>query len=148
MLRVNFLCANYLPYIKARNGLVFQEVCWRCGTSWLERSGFRKKPCYGWDLQSNNIQGGPIHKWFISHDTIQWECCFQPLEPNCNADLGTHFAHIIAVQIISKFSNINWSVSSAAYMRQWTGSALFQVCRLFGTKPLPEPVLPYCLLDP
>ena len=32
---------------------------------------------------------------------------------------------------------------SAAYMRQWTGSALVQVmaCRLFGAKPLPEPML-------
>ena len=35
-------------------------------------------------------------------------------------------------------------------MRQWTGSALIQVmaCRLFGTKPLPEPMLTYCHLDP
>ena len=32
---------------------------------------------------------------------------------------------------------------SPAYMRQWTGSALVQVmaCRLFGAKPLPEPML-------
>ena len=31
----------------------------------------------------------------------------------------------------------------------WTGSALVQVmaCRLFGTKPLPEPMLVYCQLD-
>ena len=35
------------------------------------------------------------------------------------------------------------------YMRQWTGSALLQVmaCRLFGAKPLPEPILNYCQLD-
>ena len=38
---------------------------------------------------------------------------------------------------------------SPAYMRQWTGSALVQVmaCRLFGAKPLPEPMLAYCQLD-
>ena len=32
----------------------------------------------------------------------------------------------------------------------WTGSALVQVmaCRLFGAKPLPEPMLEYCQLDP
>ena len=38
---------------------------------------------------------------------------------------------------------------SAAYMRQWTGSALIQVmaCCLYGTKPLPEPMLPFCQLD-
>ena len=45
---------------------------------------------------------------------------------------------------------INTSSPSAAYMRQWTGSALVQVmaCRLFGVKPLPEPMLPYCQLGP
>ena len=34
-------------------------------------------------------------------------------------------------------------------MRQWTGSALVQVkaCRLFGDKPLPEPMLAHCQLD-
>ena len=34
-------------------------------------------------------------------------------------------------------------------MRQWTGSSLVQLmaCRLFGTKPLPEPVLFYCQLE-
>ena len=35
------------------------------------------------------------------------------------------------------------------YMRQLTGSALVRVmaCRLFGGKPLPEPMLAYCQLD-
>ena len=44
---------------------------------------------------------------------------------------------------------INSSPPSATYMCQWTGSALFQVmaCRLFGAKPLPEPVLAYCQLE-
>ena len=43
----------------------------------------------------------------------------------------------------------NSSPPSAAYMRQWTGSALVQVmaCRLFGAKPLPEPMLTYRQLD-
>ena len=41
---------------------------------------------------------------------------------------------------------------SAAYIRQRIGSALVQImaCRLtllFGTKPLPEPMLAYCQLD-
>ena len=38
---------------------------------------------------------------------------------------------------------------SAAYMRQWFGSALAQImtCRLFGAKPLPEPKLVYCQWD-
>ena len=44
---------------------------------------------------------------------------------------------------------VNSSPPSAAYMRQWTGSELFQVmaCRLFGANPLPEPMLVYCQLD-
>ena len=44
---------------------------------------------------------------------------------------------------------VNSSPPSAAYIRQWTGSALVQVmaCRLFGAKPLPEPMLVYCQLD-
>ena len=38
---------------------------------------------------------------------------------------------------------------SAAYMRQWIGSALVQImaCRLFGAKPLSKPMLGYCQLD-
>ena len=38
---------------------------------------------------------------------------------------------------------------SAAYIHQWTGSSLVRVmaCRLFGAKPLPEPMLVYCQLD-
>ena len=37
-----------------------------------------------------------------------------------------------------------------AYIHQWIGSVLLQVmaCRLFGTKPLPEPMLTYWQLDP
>ena len=45
---------------------------------------------------------------------------------------------------------INSSPPSDACMHQWTGSAMVQVmtCRLFGVKPLPEPMLIYCQLDP
>ena len=45
--------------------------------------------------------------------------------------------------------NLNSSPPSAAYMHQGTGPALFQVmaCRLFGAKPLPEPILAYCQID-
>ena len=44
--------------------------------------------------------------------------------------------------------DINSSPPNATYMRQWTGSTLVQViaCCLFGTKPLPEPMLSYCQL--
>ena len=48
--------------------------------------------------------------------------------------------------IYSRYNDVNSSLPSAAYMRQWTESALVQVmaCRLFCAKPLPEPVLAYC----
>ena len=41
------------------------------------------------------------------------------------------------------------SLPSAAYIRQWTGPALVLImaCRLFGAKPLPEPMLLCCQLD-
>ena len=44
---------------------------------------------------------------------------------------------------------IDSSPPSAAYMRQWTGSSLVQAidCRLFGAKPLTEPMLASCQLD-
>ena len=45
---------------------------------------------------------------------------------------------------------LNSSPPIAAYMRQWTGTALIQVMawRRAGDKPLPEPMLIYCQLDP
>ena len=41
---------------------------------------------------------------------------------------------------------VNSSHPSVAYMRQWIWSALVHImaCRLFGTKPLSEPMLEYC----
>ena len=43
----------------------------------------------------------------------------------------------------------NSSPPSVAYMRQWIGPTLVQIMafRLFGDKPLPEPMLLYCQLD-
>ena len=49
------------------------------------------------------------------------------------------------VIIFEYMLRIDPSPPSAAYIRQWTGSHLVQV---IGDKPLPEPVLIYCQLDP
>ena len=45
--------------------------------------------------------------------------------------------------------DFNSSPPSAASMRRWIGSALFQIlaCCLFGTKPLSNPTLGYCQFD-
>ena len=50
----------------------------------------------------------------------------------------------------AKYRLIDSSPPRAAYMRQWTHQVLVQVmaCRLVGAKPLPEPILAYCQLDP
>ena len=50
---------------------------------------------------------------------------------------------------LSNMDTYNSSPPSAAYMRQWIGPSLVQVlaCRLFGAKPLPEPMLAYWQLD-
>ena len=62
-----------------------------------------------------------------------------------------HFKEIYAKPAFccDLFLSFNWSPSSAAFMCQWTGSSLVQVmaCRLFGAKPLHEPMVPYCQLD-
>ena len=44
---------------------------------------------------------------------------------------------------------VNSSPPSAAYMCQWTGSALVEImaCRLIGAKPLFQSMLKYCWLD-
>ena len=52
----------------------------------------------------------------------------------------------------SKSPRVQWvnsSPPSAAYMHQWTGSALVQImaCHIFGPKPLSKPELSYCQLD-
>ena len=54
------------------------------------------------------------------------------------------------VSSICNITRINSSPPSAAYMRQWMGSALVQImaCCLFGTNPSSKPMLDYCWLHP
>ena len=58
-----------------------------------------------------------------------------------------HHVSLMASQITRKVIVFQWLL--LAYMLQCSASALFQVmaCRLFGAKPLPEPVLAHCQLD-
>ena len=64
-------------------------------------------------------------------------------------DLRRHRGHF-DVNVITWPQWVNSSSPIAAYMRQWLGSALVQImaCRLFGAKPLSEPMLGYCQLEP
>ena len=58
-----------------------------------------------------------------------------------------------AMKFIWRYCNYVFAVTSsppsAAYMRQWIGTALVQimVCRLFGAKPSSKPILAYSQLD-
>ena len=62
---------------------------------------------------------------------------------------ANHMLIVGHVILSASCTPINPFPPSAAYMRQWTGSSLVQVmaCRLFGAKPLTEPMLAYCQLD-
>ena len=53
-------------------------------------------------------------------------------------------------QVCSPGICFNPSPPRATYIRQGTGSALIQImaCRLFWAKPLSQPMLVYCQLDP
>ena len=54
---------------------------------------------------------------------------------------------VIILVLVQLFNSVP---PSAAYMRQWIWSALVQImaCRLYGAKPLSNPMLGYCQLDP
>ena len=64
--------------------------------------------------------------------------------------LRYHLFKWITLTWPSKWIPVNSSPPSAWYMCQWTGSVLLQVmaCRLLGAKPLPEPILTCCQMDP
>ena len=59
-------------------------------------------------------------------------------------------SRVIHLMYWMKKATLNSFHPSAVYMRWWTGWAFIQVmaCRLFGAKPLPEPMFTYCQLDP
>ena len=78
-----------------------------------------------------------IQCWFVvSHHGTMW--------------LHNEKSYMYLCKYLLNSLMINLCTPSAAYMLQWTGLALVQVMAycLCGAKPLPEPMLPYCQLDP
>ena len=67
----------------------------------------------------------------------------KPLSEAMMVNLSMHIC-------ISRPQWVNLSPPSAAYMRQWTVSALVQImaCCLYGAKPLSKSMVEYCRLDP
>ena len=61
-----------------------------------------------------------------------------------------HLMKFVDSQTTSHLHQVNSFPPGAECMRLWTGATLLQVmaCRLFGAKPLPEPMMTYCQLDP
>ena len=76
----------------------------------------------------------PVNIENVHHCLISYNCCW------------IYVKDLFNVYVLDLLSS---SSPSAAYMHQWTVSALVQVmtCRLFGAKPLPELMLIYCQLD-
>ena len=67
-----------------------------------------------------------VWEWMLFHPTLYWTFHYLSM-------LGLKLTHL----------------PSATYMHQWTGFVLVQAmaCRLFSTKPLPEPMWAHCQLD-
>ena len=94
-----------------------------------------------------------LNQYWLSVNKVLWRS-FQ-----CNDYLNTQNINIQVLFEIFTFKIIatspmgQWvnspSTPSATYMRQWIGSALFQImaCCLFSAKPLSKPMLGYCQLD-
>ena len=101
-----------------------------------------------------------FHRWILGMDKLYNGC-------NYFSMLGLKLNHVskrghwsqCCTYFLQRLSGYQWyafvhqvmsfnsSPPSAAYMRRWTRSALVQVmaCRLFGCKPLHEPMLTYQL---
>ena len=116
--------------------------------------------CYFWDGESNDrpfaTQITRFHLLWVG--MVRWIYMF--IYDICTLT-SAHFTVFyleepLSINIPPRYSQnksdksaLNSSPSSGTYMGEWTRSALIQemACRLFGTKPLPEPVLAYFQLD-
>ena len=93
-----------------------------------------------------------LHKYLPINDLEQFEnyISFTKMAEETFQDRPAFCIFICKIwAILSTPLCVNSPPPSAAYTHQWTGSALVQVmaCRLFGAKPLPKPMLAYCLLN-
>ena len=94
---------------------------------------------------------GPSFLWIHTSDMVHLILCYHL---NCWTEIDTH-EHFVALKFENRYINdilckrwFNSSPPSAAYMRQWIRTLVqIMACRLFGAKPLPEPMLVYCQLD-
>ena len=126
--------------IKQSNCLWFEMFMWR------QSIGNCPHLCVtGWSFGSDNLlmtfsRQGPT---FLLHFT-----CRNSRHHHWMAHWRVLISYDIRVKL-GGLTPINSYPPSAVYTRLWNGSALVQVmaCRLFGAKPLLEPMLAYCQLD-
>ena len=125
-----------IPFIINSNVFILKAVyTWRCDPLWWHRSVSTLAWVMAYCLMA------PTHYHQTSPGTFIWE-----------QEIPQPLIIEISLKNLFKCPKVQWvnsSPPSAAYMRQWTRSALVQVmaCRMFGAKPAPEPMLVYCQLD-
>ena len=156
---------NYISQIPCMLLLIQEEK----SISRVYRADSRLAPSQ-WEmlLQSNAVSHWlGANLWVYAVSPFSWGTCFTDTLAMRNATwissnifhdyifiLGYYCWKYITNNIFLGVIHVNSSPPSAAYMRdvmrQWIGSALVQImpCRLSDTKPLPEPVLYYCQLNP
>ena len=90
-----------------------------------------------------------VHKAHFKNISIQKLCSVNAFIETFWGALDMCLTVSLLHNVFMKILIVNSSPPSAAYMRQWTGSASVQIiaCRLYDIKPLPEPMLTYCQLD-
>ena len=142
------------------------QVVWLHSIDWLSYLGYTLGyiQCHGaiitWSMFPKNTNKW-VSEWvslaaFLSQQPNTHN--IHPIAPPWGRGMGTNFLdqNLIDVLAQSLQNSIQYHVAfnssppSDAYMRQWAGSTLVQVMAywLVGSKPLPEPTLPFSQLDP
>ena len=110
--------------------------------------------CYVWGKNRSPIVSSTMGQYCgeLFFPMSAWACCW--INSRIAGGLRPYYSPLTVIEMlycsdILLDTMLNLSPPSAAYMHQWIGSALVQImaCRLFGAKPLPEPILAYCQLD-
>ena len=93
-------------------------------------------------VQSCLVSRGPSGSILHRTSSNPWDLCLRTVP--------YHITNLAASYDEMCHWIFNSSSPSAAYMPQWTGSAMVQVmaCCLISAKPLPESMHTYCQLDP
>ena len=144
------------------NGLYITEILNRSAFSLKQAADFQLDIWWiGWWTFIFLYTRSRIAEWNNTHKnriqralTYTFDSCVIKWIMNGNKTLTIQILYIKiifhCVQEPGNIREINSFPHSAAYMRQWIGSALVQImaCRLFGAEPLSKHSLGYCQLDP